>query len=291
MPTQRPLGRVHGRHIAALATAALALITVGCPPTGGTSGTGVGGVPAISGSGGTGTIATAAPGPAPSQPSIVITPAPGSGGGHNASPPPQSLFATPTPAPTPMPSPTLEPLDLQMAEGYESSNFADNLFIVPAVGDLPHLDPPSSRSYSAFNDMGIGATLASNSGFPQTYVSTQSVPADWSISQVATLDVRAPAGTGLPTALPDLIFFKLPGGATASSISGANATDTVEIDLATVSQGVLLTFTANVTASTQQSFDSSSSPSVTVQVLASNEGNLSFSISSLRQCTPDRMTP
>lgn len=286
MPTPRPIARVRGRHVAAAAMASVALAIFGCPSNAPGGGPGISGVQAPSTK--TGSPSTSGT-PGPTIPPVIVTPIPSSSGGgpvQNATPPPQSLFATPTPTPTPQPTPTLEPLDLKIFEGSGTSNFAFNLFVVPASGDLPHLDPPSTRSYSAFNDIGIGPTLASTSGVPQVTVSTSSVPANWSITGVATIDVR-PAGVSIPP-IADLVFFRLPGGATASTVA---ATDTVEVDVATVSTGVLLTLSADVNSQTGQTFDGGATNSATVQVLGSNEGQVSFTVSSLRQVQFERVTP
>ncbi|MBU6428852.1 MAG: hypothetical protein KGR26_07580, partial [Cyanobacteria bacterium REEB65] len=162
MATLHLFARRRLRQLSSLAPCALLAAVMGCPQTPGTSFS-------LNGVGANNVQPTAQPPAATFAPLILLTPAPRrtEPTPNNGTPVPSAFFATSGSTPVPTPTPTLEALDFQIDEGQGNSNYAQNLFIVPAVGDLPHLDPPASRSYSAVADLGIGPSLAAKDGVAQ----------------------------------------------------------------------------------------------------------------------------
>ncbi len=216
-------------------------------------------------------------------PDAVLTPRTTFTTGPQATIAPSSFFATPTPLPTVKAPPPLEPLGIELFLGATSSSpFALNQFRIrygDNTSDTPDL--PTRRTYSALLSKGLAAE---KEGFLPGKYATESVKVDWSITS-GTIDHSLGDTSTLPTRLA---FFRHNGLATDS----VRNQSTVSIETATISLGVLLTFRATVSISTDSTGVGTPKTS-TAEILASSEGKADFEILSLdrRISRPARIVP
>jgi hypothetical protein len=220
----------------------------------------------------------------PTPPAVLNTPRPVIATPKaTATPPPNDLFKTPTPGPTIKPTPALEPLGILLDQGATSSSpFALNQFRI-RYGNDNRLTPdlPSARIYSAMLLLGLGKKVASDNGFQEGIYATASANVNWTISDATILHTNAATGS---LDSKDLVWFKV-GGAKAKAFTGKAVT----IEVATISPGILLTFTASVSIATDSTFVDNGAKTGSVEVLASSEGKVEFVISSLGRLYDQRV--
>lgn len=293
MPITPQTARALVRLAAPLSVACLAMATmVGCP-----GGAGVvtpqpidvgGGIPVSGGTfkpsspGPSGGGASPTTGPVQTAKPVVTQP-------PQATVPPTSIFATPTTGPTVRPTPALVGLGVLISQGATSSSpFKLNEFFIRFEGDNQFRpDLPSRRVYSAWLLKGITQEMAAaTTDLKPGVYATESTSVNWTLSTIKELhkdpvDAAVSAGNS--------IWFVV-GASTSSSVP---STSSVILEVAPAKVGTLLTFTSTVSISTGSAFPDNGASTGSVEILASNEGQLDFVIQSLevRMSRPARLVP